>query len=84
MHAINVGPDLDFLSLYGGTNQGRCVIATASFKVVNFIVMVSADVSLCNNDFNIDKRINQWLQPCWDFFQLRLIILIDWHKVQRR
>src|SRR6185436_12552036 len=51
VHPVDVGPDLDFFGLDGGTDQGCRVIASASLEVVDLVAVVPADVNLCDQYF---------------------------------
>src|SRR5258708_40036797 len=82
VHSIDVSPELNFLCPNGSANK-RCGIITAStFQVVDFVLMVSTDVALCNQDVGIGHGVQNWLETFADFLQLGLLVFIDRHEVK--
>ena len=82
VHAVNVGPDLDFVGPDGGAHQGCRVIAAAALEVVHLAVGVAADIPLREEQFA--RGLHQGQQMLPDVGLVRFPLVVQLHEIQRR
>ena len=81
VHAVDVGPDLDFIRLDSGTNQRSGIITATPLQVINFAISVAADKALRDVDSCIGLLFQLFIQLFADISRIRLCILIGAHEL---
>ena len=84
VHPVNVRPDLDFLGLDSGADEGSRVVASAALEVVDFSVGVAADISLGDVQVCLRMLVEQLLEFLADIQRVRLSVFVRPHEIQRR
>ena len=84
VHAVDVGPDLDFLRLQGRANQGSRIVGAAALEVVHLVVRVPADEALRQEQLRLGILIDEFRQMLADEIAVRFSLDVGPHEIQRR
>ena len=84
MHPVDVRPDLDFLGLDSGADEGSSVVASAALEVVDFSVGIAADITLSDVQVCLRVLVEQLLEFFADIQRVRLSVFVRPHEIQCR
>ena len=84
MHTVDICPNLDFRSVYCGSDQRSSVVTTTTLLIVYLTVSIAADKTLCNVDFCIRIEIELCAQFILNIYRIRLCVLVSTHEFQSR
>ena len=83
VHAVDVGPYLDFLGLQGGAQEAGGVVGPSAQQVVNLAVGVAADEALCDIERVVGIVLEYRGYARLDVVEVRFGILVRAHDVER-
>ena len=84
MHAVNVGPYLDFLCGEGSTYKRSRKVATAAEQIVHFSVGVTADKALRDIHLIALVLLHYGSEHLLDVVRVRLGVFVRAHEVEGR
>ena len=84
MHTVDICPNLDFRSVYCGSNQRSSIVTTTTLQIVYLTVSIAADETLCNVDFCIRIEIELCAQFILNIYRIRFCVLVSTHEFQSR
>ena len=84
MHAIDVGPDLNFLGIQHRTDNRGCVVAAATFQIVNIAESIAAYISLSDINIGIRVHIHQSAKASGYILHVGLAVAVRTHIIQCR
>ena len=84
MHAIDVGPDLNFLGIQHRTDNRGCVVAAATFQIVNIAESIAAYISLSDINIGIRVHIHQSAKASGYILHVGLAVAVRTHIIQSR
>ena len=84
VHAVDVGPNLDFLRLQGRAHEGGRIVGAAALEVVHLVVGVPANESLGKEELRLGIRLDEFRQALPDEIAVRFALDVGPHEIQRR
>ena len=84
VHAVDVRPYLDFLTLYRRSDEAGGIVRTAALQVVHLAVCVTADEALCDVNLVSGVGRQQFVDLLFDVIEIRFGIFVRTHKVECR
>ena len=84
VHAVDVGPYLDFIALNSRADQRSGCVAAASFQIVDFSKSIAADIPLCNKKPAAGVFGKLCFQVGFNIFRIWFTLFIEAHKIKRR
>lgn len=84
VHAVDVRPYLDFLTLYRRSDEAGGIVRTAALQVVHLAVCITADEALCDVNLVSGVGRQQFVDLLFDVIEIRFGIFVRTHKVECR
>ena len=84
VHAVDIRPYLDFLTLYRCSDETGRIVRTAALQVVHLAVCVTADEALCDVNLVSGVGCQQFVDLLFDVIEIRFGIFVRTHKVECR
>ena len=84
VHAVDVGPDLNFLSTESHADERSCEIAAATLQVVYLAISVEADETLCDVDLVALVLGHDGCELFFYILCVGLSVLVGAHEVESR
>ena len=82
VHAVDVGPNLNFFSAEHRTNQACCIVRTTTLEVVHLTFKVAADEALCDVEVVVCVFGEDGLEVFLDVLHVGFAVLVGLHVVK--
>ena len=84
VHAVNVSPNLNFLSVDGSTDKRSRIVATTTLQIIHLAIGIAADETLCQVDLVAFVLLHESIQFLLDILWIGFCILVRSHKIESR